>query len=160
MMRLMTRLVNSKKEANSRQILGIFLIDFSELTNSQNIATGGSLSIDFEFTVWDTQQPGRNPATTDAAVVLLRTGSKLKPLILYDLKTAVHTVPQRIAKGDLIELYVQCYYCPNLYELSDIIGCLTDTGTWRYFKIVRTGPNILRIKWTHLIKHTEGELTS
>ena len=132
----MTRLVNSKKEDNSRQILGIFLIDFSELTNSQNIATGGSLSIDFEFTVWDTQQPGRNPATTDAAVVLLRTGSKLKPLILYELKTAVHTVPQRIAKGDLIELYVQCYYCPNLYELSDIIGCLTDTGTWRYFKIV------------------------
>ena len=65
-----------------------------------------------------------------------------------------------MAKGDLIELYVQCYYCPNLYELSDIIGCLTDTGTWRYFKIVRTGPNILRIKWTHLIKHTEGELTS
>ena len=106
MMRLMTRLVNSKKEANSRQILGIFLIDFSELTNSQNIATGGSLSIDFEFTVWDTQQPGRNPATTDAAVVLLRTGSKLKPLILYELKTAVHTVPQRIAKGDLIELYM------------------------------------------------------
>ena len=131
MMRLMTRLVNSKKEANSRQIL----------TNSQNIATGGSLSIDFEFTVWDTQQPGRNPAT-NAAVILLRTGSKLKPLILYQLKTAVHTVPQRIAKGDLIELYVQCYYCLNLYELSDIIGCLTDTGTWRYFKIVRTGPNI------------------
>ena len=24
-----------------------------------------------------------------------------------------------------IELYIQCYYCLNCYELSDIIGCLT-----------------------------------
>ena len=84
-----TLLVSTLKEANIRQILGIFLMFLSKFTNSRNIVTGGSLGIDFEFTVWDKQQPGRNPAT-DAAVVLLRKAATLQPLILYELKTSVH----------------------------------------------------------------------
>ena len=151
-----TNLVSTMKEANIRQILGIFL---STCANSRKSITNGSVGVDFEFTVWDTLQAGRNPAT-DAAVVLLHTdAATLQPLIL---KASVHPHGPQNQRGDLIELFIQCYYCINRYKLSYIIGCLTDTTTWHYFKIVTaTAMYKLSVEWTQLIKHADGsELTS
>ena len=152
-----TNLVSIIKEANVRQILGIFLIFLSTCANSRNIITNGSVRVDFEFTVWDTLQAERNPAT-DAAVVLVHTdAAKLQPLILYELKASVHPHGPNNSRGDLIELFIQCYYCINRYKLSYIIGCLTDTTTWHYFKIVTTTAMFkLSIEWTQLIKHADG----
>ena len=103
-----TELVSAMKEANTEIILGSFLINLSKFTNSLNIVKGGRLTIDFEFIVWDKQQPGRNPATK-AAVVLLCTS----PTIYYYM---IRTI---LIHGVIIRCAVYLYDYNNIHMYSE-----------------------------------------
>lgn len=93
-----------------------------------------------EFTVMDTNNPGKNPASDGTVAAIHQVSSclgvsfkqTLRPVVLYEYKPLVHTNPRAVSGRDLTELLIQGYYCFRKYEIDSCLLCLTDLHNWHY----------------------------
>ena len=103
-------MVNVTKEANSRHILGPFLIYLSKFANEQKILTG-TLNIDFEFVVWDDKQAKRNPSADAAVVVMYDQGSAVLLLVMTCLFFSRNTTEDRLYSMNINHTYHYALNC-------------------------------------------------
>ena len=135
------------KEASGMPLLAFYLSRLSAFINAKRAV---NLRVEVMFTVNNISgQRGVNP-NTDAALVLVLDSKKRKPAVLYEYKPRIAGEVKGLSIKDLMELFIQGYYCMIKHSLQSCVLCLTDSIMWHYFGVnVNEEPQIgIKIIWT------------
>ena len=136
-------------------LLTVYLTKFVTFLNTRRKT---NLRVELMYTMKDLSgQKGVNPST-DVAIVL--SDLNRRPLIIYEYKPQIPTQVKGSSIKDLLELFIQGYYCATEHKLVNCVLCLTDSINWHYFG-VKFEQHTIKILWSFSIGRSdkqEGEV--
>ena len=145
------------KEASGIPLLGTFL---AEVARQLSARVQVDHSVDMQFpVVVDTLKRGQKPACDGALCAILKSSHlgcqphSILPVVLYEYKPIVDTRLLSVNPDDLMEMFIQGYYCLCQYKLETIIHCLTDLQQWYYFQLRKESAR-MRCMWYNVF-HSE-----
>ena len=72
---------------------------------------------------------------------------EMRPIFLCEYKPVVDPNCSDVPVNDLLEAFVQGYYCLRSRKMESILHCITDLSRWHYFKLCYVR-QCLKIEWT------------
>ena len=145
------------KEASGIPLLGAFL---AEAARQLSARVQVDHRVDMQIpVVVDTLERGQKPACDGALCAIMKgcmadnPDENILPVVLYEYKPSVDPRLLSVNPDDLMEMFIQGYYCLCQYKLETIIHCLTDLQQWYYFQLRKESAR-MRCMWYNVF-HSE-----